>query len=181
VLAVGVLAYQARRNRDGGAPDMGIVLVARGLAPFADCGYSIALTEAGRLPLYSRWRALDAWGLNDQTIAHAGHLTPAYLAQFNPHVIMFHAFFTPLAPATGKADEWQQMCLELQRYAEANHYELAAAWGPSPAEAHYYYVRRDFPDSERIIALIRGTRYTWWGSNEPCRDMRPLASRRSGD
>ncbi len=57
------------------------------------------------------------------------------------------------------------MTLTLQKYAETNDYVLAAAFGDSPTESHYYYVRRDLADSESIVHAIAGTRpYYWYAS-----------------
>ena len=55
--------------------------------------------EAGQLPLYSEWRVVDTWGLNDPWIAHNGAITDSYLDRQKPHLIMFHASFSPIVPA----------------------------------------------------------------------------------
>lgn len=128
------------------------------LGEYRSKNYTIATTEAGLLPLYSGWRAVDAWGLNDQWIAHNGTITADYLDQYKPQVIMFHAFFSTLVPPNGKG-AWTDMVLTLMNYAESNNYILAANFGDSPYETHYYYVRRDFADSAEIIARIRSTQY----------------------
>jgi len=61
--------------------------------------------------------------------------------------------------------DWFRMTLTLKNYAEANHYVLAAAFGDSPYEAHYYYVRPDFPDSEKIARAISALKdYRWFAS-----------------
>ena len=39
---------------------------------FAGKGYTMAVTEAGQFPFFSKWRAIDALGLNDVHIAHYG-------------------------------------------------------------------------------------------------------------
>jgi uncharacterized membrane protein len=39
--------------------------VAQYLSQYADKHYTLASTEAGLLPLYSGWQAVDTWGLND--------------------------------------------------------------------------------------------------------------------
>jgi hypothetical protein len=130
---------------------------ARMLHAYHDKGYSMAVTEAGLLPLYSEWRAVDTWGLNDSWIAHHGGVDAAYLGRYNPEVIMFHADFSPLSPPpdSAEAGSWLGMVLTLKQYAEANGYELAAVFGSSPRDTHYYYVRPGFPDSAAIIEDIR--------------------------
>ena len=55
--------------------------VAQFLSQYQSKAYTIATTEAGLIPLYSGWQALDTWGLNDQWIAHNGGITSDYLAK----------------------------------------------------------------------------------------------------
>ena len=132
--------------------------VARLLAEYRGRDYVIATSEAGLLPLYSGWTAIDTWGLNDAWIARSGEVTASYLDTYRPHVIVFHAYFSPLVPPRESpkdlSNDWHRMTLVLKDYAESRDYRLAAAYGDSPYEAHYYYVRRDFPDSERIVRDI---------------------------
>jgi hypothetical protein len=147
-------------------PGDGRYEVARSLERFAGRHYVLATSEAGLLPLYSRWRAVDTWGLNDPWIAHhGGRITEEYLDRTRPDVIMFHAAFSPLAPPREIADPrdraWQEMALTLRRYAEQRGFILAAAWGTTPFESHYYYVRPDLPDRDAIVEGIRGVTYAW--------------------
>jgi arabinofuranosyltransferase len=140
--------------------------VAKLLSDYQGKGYVIATTEAGLLPFYSNWTAVDAWGLNDEWIAHQDGITPEYLDRYKPELIMFHAYFSPLAPPKmtdrNLAQDWFRMTITLKEYAESRGYTLAAAYGDSPYEAHYYYVRPDFPDSARIARAIAGLRYDWY-------------------
>jgi hypothetical protein len=143
--------------------------VAGMLSDFAGKGYVIATTEAGLLPLYSNWNAVDAWGLNDEWIAHHGEITAAYLDETRPEVIAYHAYFSPLVPPRlipkNLAQDWFRMTITLKDYAESHGYILAAAFGDSPYETHYYYVRPDFADSERITrALSTMKDYVWFGT-----------------
>ena len=125
----------------------------------------IATSEAGLLPLYSNWTAIDTWGLNDEWIAHHGEVTNAYLDEYQPNVIMFHAYFSPLLPPKlidkNLEQGWFRMTITLKDYAESHGYVLAAAFGDSPHETHYYYVRSDFPDSAQISRRISSMRYAW--------------------
>jgi arabinofuranosyltransferase len=130
----------------------------KSLAEYRGKGYVIATTEAGLLPYYSGWTAIDTWGLNDQFIAHNGGITVEYLDQYKPHIIMFHDYYSPLVPPklteANLAQRWFGMTLLLKDYAEANGYVLAAIFGDSPYDTHYYYVRADFEDSQRLIEQI---------------------------
>jgi arabinofuranosyltransferase len=131
--------------------------MARMLADYRGKGYVIATTEAGLLPYYSGWTAVDTWGLNDQYIAHNG-LTMEYLDEYKPHIIMFHDYYSPLVPPrlteANLAQRWFSMTILMKTYAEENGYVLAAAFGDSPYDTHYYYVRPDFEDSDRLIERI---------------------------
>lgn len=131
--------------------------MARMLAEFRGKGYIIATTEAGLLPYYSGWLAIDTWGLNDQYIAHNG-LTMEYLDRYKPHIIMFHDYYSPLVPPrlteANLEQRWFRMTITLKTYAEENGYVLAAVFGDSPYDTHYYFVRPDFEDSERLIKRI---------------------------
>ena len=132
--------------------------VAAMLSKYKDSGYRLATSEAGLLPLYSQWKSLDTWGLNNQWIAHHGRITDEYLEKFNPHIIMFYAHFSPVA-SSGIKDNWQDMIMVLKNYAERHGYILAAAYSETPYAAEYYYVRPDFPESEEIIRYIREMDY----------------------
>jgi hypothetical protein len=129
--------------------------VAQYLSQYADKHYTLASTEAGLLPLYSGWQAVDTWGLNDAWIAHNGGITREYLTRVNPEVIMFHADFSPVNPQKEPSDAWGSMLHILDTYARDHQYILAAAYGDNPVDTHYYYVRPDFPESRNIVAFIQ--------------------------
>jgi hypothetical protein len=52
------------------------------------------------------------------------------------------------------AQRWFSMTILLKTYAEENGYILAAVFGDSPYDTHYYYVRPDFEDSSRLVNRI---------------------------
>jgi hypothetical protein len=56
----------------------------------------------------------------------------------------------------------------LMQYAERRGYILAAVYGETPYDTHYYYVRPDFPDAAAIVQRIRSTRYIWYQTGRPC-------------
>jgi hypothetical protein len=176
VVAIAALGYWQHRRFGHIEPQrMGLYDVATMLRGHASRGYTLATTEAGLLPLYSEWRALDAWGLNDAWIAQHGGVTEEYLDRYQPAVIAIHAYFSPVAAPQetnaaqrGLGPDWFDMTITLQRYAESRGYRLAAAFGRAADDTHYYYVRPDFPESDTIAARIRGMRYLWNG--HPARD-----------
>lgn len=149
-------AYEA-----DGRYDMGKLL-----SEYQGRGYVLATSEAGLLPLYSGWSTIDAWGLNDEWIAHHGGVTTAYLDQYKPDLIVFHAYFSPVVPPKlsdkNLAQDWFRMTITLKDYAESHGYVLAAAFGDSPYETHYYYVRGDFPDSQKLAHEISTFRSYYW-------------------
>ena len=163
IVVLGILYYQFRKGsiesfRDG-RYDVAVIL-----SEYKSGDYRIATTEAGLLPLYSHWRALDTWGLNDQWIAHQGKMTEKYLNDFKPNVIMFHVGFSPIVASDENSGPWYEMVMIMKSYAEKNNYVLAAAYGDSPYKTHYYYVQQDFPESQEIINRIRSTKYSWYGT-----------------
>lgn len=151
----------ARPYENDGRYDMGKLL-----AEYRGKGYVIATTEAGLLPYYSGWDAVDTWGLNDQFIAHNGGLTAEYLDKYKPEVIMFHDYYSPLVPPklteANLAQRWFNMTITMKEYAEANGYVLAAVFGDSPYDTHYYYVQPDFEDSQRLIKQISTMKKYYW-------------------
>jgi hypothetical protein len=154
-----------------GLYDAGLVL-----HDYAARGFALVTTEAGLLPLVSEWRAVDAWGLNDQYIAHRGGIDEAYLDRYRPELIVFHAYFSPRVADHGERVEtrslgrpWYRMVMTLKAYAEKNGYELAACFGRNEWDTHYYYVRRGFPQAREITDRLRALDYYWDG--EPTVDL----------
>ena len=178
VTAGGLVAYQHARFRYVATKRMGLYDAALELRDFARRDYTLATTEAGLLPLYSNWRAVDAWGLNDAWIARNGGITEEYLERYRPEVILFHAYFSPETPDTGPKVEarslgrdWYRMVITLKRYAEHNDYTLAAVYGRNAWDTHYYYVRRRFADSQALVDRLRSLDYAWDG--EPTANFTP--------
>ena len=138
------------------------------LSHYSNKRYKIALTEAGLIPLYSNWNVLDAKGLNDKYIAHHGEITESYLERYEPHIIMFHAYFSPLTEHEyfiNFNNTWHNRVVNtLYNFAERNNYILAAVFGDNPHDTHYYYVRDDFPDSKEIINAISNFKYKYYNS-----------------
>ena len=106
--------------------------VGRMLSNYQGQGYVLATSEAGLLPLYSGWSAIDTWGLNDEWIAHHGEVTPQYLDEYKPNLIVFHAYFSPLVSPklTEKnlSQDWFRMTITLKEYAESHGYIAIPPW-----------------------------------------------------
>jgi len=172
-----LIVVQHRQLRHIEPRRMGLFDVARRLNPYLGKGYTLATTEAGLLPLYSQWRSIDAWGLNDSWIAQHGVVTAEYLDRYRPELVMFHAYFSPESPRDESASRrglgraWDDTVRALQSYAEERGYELAAVFARGPHESHYYYVRRGFLDHDAIVAAVRVGDYEWDG--QPAYDLTP--------
>jgi hypothetical protein len=176
--AAGLAVLQHGRYHHIVPARMGLHEAALALREWRPRAYALATTEAGLLPLYSGWRAVDAWGLNDAFIAHHGGITDEYLDRYRPEVIVFHAYFSPGRPESGPRVEgrslgpaWYRMVMTLKGYAERNRYVLAACYGRHAWDTHYYYVRSGFPDSRAIVDRLRSLEYFWDG--EPTTNFAP--------
>jgi hypothetical protein len=149
--------------------------VARIMSDYQKERYTLASAEAGLLPLYSGWRSLDAWGLNDSWITHNGGVTEEYLDKYRPEIIMFKAFFSPITPAQG-AGKFYETVKTLERYSEKHDYILAASFGISAYETHYYFIKRDFQHAFEIANRISEADYYWYKTGERCVNYARLRS-----
>ena len=144
------------RDRDG-RYEMGLLL-----RQYANRGYSLATSEAGLVPLYSQWRTLDTWGLNDATIAVRGRLTSEDVERYHPMIVMWHDFGSPVTPpAENRVGPWADMVATLQRYVDARGFVLAADFGIQPDDTHYYWVAPDIPECQELVTAIRAMSYAW--------------------
>lgn len=162
IIAAVFLVNKQQKSCVPGHRPQGLHDIAMILEPYKSKGYTLAVTEAGLIPFYSGWKAIDIWGLNDQWIAHNNGVTESYLDKHKPQVIEFHAFFSPVSPVdpqTYPYKGWYEMISTVRAYAEKRGYILAGCFGKNPQDTFFYYVRPDFPDSGEIVAKIRGMRY----------------------
>ena len=175
VVFAGVLHYQYRRYSHIPRYRDGRYDVAQMLREYRDLGYTLATTESGLLPLYSDWRVVDAWGLNDPWIARHGGVTESYLESQGPEIIVFHEFLSPIVAGVGH-ESWSQMVETLKAYAEKHGYALAASYGETPRDLHSYYVRPDFAGSGEIVTRIRRMDYFWHASGRKCTNYAAFVS-----
>lgn len=167
VLGLGMVAFQAgyhalpsRIHRDGRAE------LGEALRRVAGPGHTMAVTEAGNLPYYSGWRAIDLWGLNDVEIAHAGVVTTARLAREAPALVMVHDYWSPGVAKQRPEPRWAQMTDSIEAFVREG-YTLVGCWGRERGSAHFYYLRDDHPSFgmlERIIADFPA--YYWYEDGE---------------
>jgi hypothetical protein len=178
LIAAGLGFWQHDRYHHIAPKRMGLYDAALVLRDYSSRNYALATTEAGLLPLYSTWRAVDAWGLNDAWIAHHGGITEEYLDRYRPEVIVFHAYFSPETPQEGRRVEerslgpaWYRMVTTLKAYAERNGYILAAVFGRNAWDTHYYYVRPGARDTAALVDRLHSLDYYWDG--EPTANFAP--------
>jgi hypothetical protein len=132
--------------------------------------YTVATTEAGLIPLYSDWRAIDTWGLNDSWIAHHGGITEMYLEQQKPDVILFNK--PSGINIDPRSDNWVRQTNTLQAYAEGNGFTLAITCTVSPNNNHYYYVRASIADHDEIVDRLQKIFHPDQGDS-PCMGRAP--------
>lgn len=174
-----IYAIQLKTTKNYTYSQDGLYNIAVILNDYKDSNYTLATTEAGLLPFYSKWRAVDTWGLNDQWIAHNGLVTESYLKTKKPDVIMFHAYFSPLSETPDESPisqnslmrNWTEQVLVLKKYAEKNNFTLAAAFGTSPNDTHYYYVSKKFPAHDDLVQRIRLSNYIWADNKSKCKNF----------
>ena len=140
------------------------------LKPFAAKNYTMVVTEAGDLPFYSEWRAVDAFGLNDAYVAHHNRkLSEEYLDRYRPEIILYRVWGQfvsvdefraqlggPEVKSTGLLTTTDMF---LNRYARERGYVLAAIWGAEQCQADVYWVRPDFADRDAVLSAIRDHPY----------------------
>jgi len=127
------------------------------LEPYAEKGYTVVASEAGWIPFFSGWRAIDPFGLNDEHITHQG-LSFDYLDSVQPDVIMYHDVANPDPP------RWADMVDLLRNYAESRGFILAAIIErKGPQDLHVYYIHPDNEDAEALIEAIVGQEGSIYG------------------
>lgn len=135
--------------------------VAMILRDYRDEGYTLAVTEAGLLSLYSEWKTIDMWGLNDQWIAHNGEITVSYLESHQPDIIMFAGDFTPIVPIDIiNPSAWNSMLDVVRSYVDEHDYCLISAFREFPHGAHHYYIHADLASKHpELVRRIRDVHY----------------------
>jgi hypothetical protein len=148
---------------------------------FADKSYTMAVTEAGQFPFYSKWKAIDVLGLNDAHIAHFG-ISEAYLDQYQPELMMYHvaymgsykdfdAALRELGQPIGPTKEDKAIRV-MHQYALHHGYILAAAYGDSPCNMHFFWVKPGTADTDELVSYIRNTPYYFLDSGFLSADYR---------
>jgi arabinofuranosyltransferase len=162
-----------------GAQELGLRL-----QPYAAKNYSMVMTEAGDLPFYSEWRAVDEGGLNDAFVArNHGLLTEAYIDRYQPEILMYRVWVLHRGVAELKAqmegvvspginDKLSLNDAVMHNYAIKHGYVLAAIWGGTYCDYHVYWVKRDFADRDAIVSAIRDHPYYMQETGQLAYDFR---------
>jgi hypothetical protein len=166
VFSIGILVYQYNYSSIAEYYKDGNYEVAVILSDYKNYNCTIATSESGLLSLYSGWKVIDTWGLNDRWIAHNDGLTEEYLGRSNPQVISFHNLFYPGLQINERLNKWLNMVSIMKNYAEQNGYILAAVYGISLYDSYFFYVKSDFPQSKEIVDKIRNVNFSWYESGE---------------
>ncbi len=154
--------YDKRLHRDG-RHELGTAL-----AEIKPGQLTMAVSEAGNLPLFSGWRTLDTWGLNDRRIAEEGALSKEYLRELNPDLVMFHDGKSPMFPRENIDPAWGKMVDTMEEFLKENPYELVGAFAVLPTNTHYYYVRTTSVGASEIRNLIGNFEYMSHETGEIC-------------
>lgn len=151
-------------------PADGRVALGKALAPYADQGYRMAVTEAGNLPYFSGWTSLDTWGLNHAQVAHEG-ISSDILEAYQPALILVHDYGSPGTERLVLDSAWTRMVDTVTAYALSHQYELVACYGSYPASTHYYYLDPQCPDFGQFKAQIRDMDYRWYENGEAAQNF----------
>jgi hypothetical protein len=161
------------------ATEQGMRTFATRLQPLAGRGYTMAVTEAGALPLYSQWNTIDALGLNDTYIAHHHYVDRDYLDRTHPELIMVHID----SAFPGEFEPGGLMHLPTERnvfynaeylnyYAASHGYTLAAIWGSGPCNLHLYWLQPNIADYATVLSDIRDYPYYFLDNGDLAHDFR---------
>jgi hypothetical protein len=176
---LGAMLYSSHIFDYYNATEQGMRAFALRLQPLASRGYTMAVTEAGALPLYSQWNAVDALGLNDSYIAHHHYLDRDYLDRTHPELIMVHidsnfpGEFSPGGLTHLPTEHNVFYNAEYLNYYAASHgYTLAAVWGSDPCNLHLYWLQPNIPDYDTLLSDIRDHPYYFLDNGTLAHDFR---------
>lgn len=138
------------------------VQMGKALKEYSSKKYAMVTTEAGWLPYFSEWKAVDPFGLYDAHVAHHG-LDEKYLDLISPELIIFHVYSDAYTSEWVHNDpKWNEMTRKLYTYAISHRYTLAARVGVHH-DCFWYFVKNSSADADalvRVIARQEGVQYT---------------------
>jgi len=134
------------------------------LAKYPDSGYTLATTEAGLLPIVSRWKTLDLYGLNDPEVGRLG-VSVGHWNRYKPAVVLAHVDTADVS-CDSLRDNWSSDYFRVIR--ETADYSIVAIvkkrlyFNRSTGSFHIYLLRNDLPEFEEIssaLSSIAGEQY----------------------
>jgi hypothetical protein len=161
--AVGVVIT----TRPISAPPGDLTQVGKFLYQYRNNHYTMAVTEAGRLPYFSEWTTLDSYGLNDFNVAR-GRFDFSYWRSFNPVLVLVHTTSDmTLDPSSVSSSGNRNLIYKYMK--ESGHYQIVAAiktvdhfGAVRTNDFNIYFLRQDIPQFETIrefIAHLPGAKY----------------------
>ncbi|MCA9759377.1 MAG: hypothetical protein KDA27_26525, partial [Candidatus Eisenbacteria bacterium] len=85
----------------------------------------MAVAMAGVLPYYSKWDAVDLWGLNTRALTRR-HADPSWIATYDPDLIVIHndEYAFPGEEREVRVErDWDQLCINAALAARSGGYE----------------------------------------------------------
>lgn len=146
-----------------------VIALGKDLEPLARQGRTLAVSEAGRLPYFSKWRTLDSYGLNDPTVVK-GDLDFAYWKSFSPDLVMIRAGWDIYANAVPDKYSSGNRKVFMEFLRKDSFYELIAVvdgirrtGSVNKDYRNLYFVSKESPayqDIRTSLENIPGTKYS---------------------
>lgn len=121
----------------------------------------MAITEAGRLPYYSKWKAVDTWGLNTPQFAK-NLIQPEDIKIFDPDLVVIHArrenynFLTKNITKVHTKRTWDNMCENVTNGINRKKYTLFMVpfYISGKGRHDAYFLKNDFKYYKKVKKLL---------------------------
>ena len=141
-------------------PYENITYIAKGLNIITNDA-KMAITEAGRLPYYSKWNAIDTWGLNTPQFAKV-LIQPEDIKVFNPDLVVIHArlenydFLVKDITKVHKKRTWDNMCKNVVNGIDRKKYTLFMVPFYTSGQGRHdaYFLKKDFKYYKEVKKLL---------------------------
>ena len=141
-------------------PKENITYIAKGLNKITT-NAKMAITEAGRLPYYSKWKAIDTWGLNTARFAKT-LILPGDIKKFDPDLVVIHArrenydFLAKNVIKTHSKRTWVNMCHNVAKGIDRKKYTLFMVpfYVSGKGRHDAYFLKNDFKYYKEVKKLL---------------------------
>jgi hypothetical protein len=140
-------------------PNQNIIYIAKGLNSITTDA-KMAITEAGRLPYYSKWKAIDTWGLNTPQFAKV-LIQPEDIKKFNPDLVVIHASrenydFLIKKKKVHSSRGWINMCENVANGIDRKKYTLFMVPFYTSGKGRHdaYFLKNTFKHYEEVKKLL---------------------------